>query len=89
MLVMSNSLVRKDTMPDRWLEPQAYKKQHRLLYIIRLQSHTPRTCPECGAELVYEEDCEVYCPKCGLVVMDSIPYVGGEKITYPYGLRLG
>ena len=89
MLVMSNSLVRKDTMPDPWLEPKDYQKEQRLLYIIRLQSHTPSTCPECGAELVYEEDCEVYCPKCGLVVMDSIPYVGGEKITYPYGLRLG
>ena len=86
---MSNSLVRKDTMPDRWLEPQAYKKQHRLLYIIRLQSHTPRTCPECRHDLVFTEDCEVYCPKCGLVCADSIPYVGGEKITYPYGLRLG
>ena len=89
MLVMSNSLVRKDTMPDPWLEPKDYQKEQRLLYIIRLQSHTSSSCPECGHELTYTEDCEIYCNHCGLVVADSIEYVAGIKINYPFGLRLG
>ena len=75
-------------MPDKWLEPGNYNKAHRLLYIIRLQSHTPGTCPECGHELIHDEDCELYCSHCGLVCADSIEYVAGIRIYYPFGIRL-
>ena len=85
---MPNSLVRKD-MPDRWLEPYNYRKKQRLLEILKLQYHMPNSCPECGHDLVFTENCEVYCSHCGLVVMDSIPYVAGNRIEYPFGLRLG
>ena len=85
--VISNILIRKDkSMPDPWLEP---KRKQRLLYIIRLQAHTPSSCPECGHELTYTEDTEIYCNHCGLVCADSIEYVAGIKINYPFGLRLG
>ena len=62
----------------------------RLRYIKQMQYHIPDTCPECGNHsLHYEEDGETYCTKCGLVVMDSYPYVAGFPVKYPYGLKLG
>ena len=79
----------KDTMPDPWLEPKEYQKEQRLLYIIRLKSHAPSTCPECGHDLIYEEDVEIYCNHCGLVCASTIEYVAGIRIKYPFGLRLG
>ena len=80
----------KDTMmPDKWLEPDNYQRKQRLYYILSLQHHQPKTCPECGHDLVYEEDGEIYCNHCGLVCADSIEYVAGRKIVYPFGLRLG
>ena len=86
--VMPNSIIRKD-MPDKWLEPYNYKQKQRLLEILKMQYHMPSSCPECEHELVYGEDCEVYCSHCGLVVCDSYSYVAGIKINYPFGLRLG
>jgi predicted amidophosphoribosyltransferase len=61
----------------KWTNP-------RLCYIMKLQSHTPRACPECHGDLVYLED-ETYCEECGLVVSATIEYVAGIRIHLPYG----
>lgn len=46
-------------------------------------------CPECGDELDHDEDYdEDYCPHCGLVVSGPYPYTAGERLDYPYGLRI-
>ena len=81
--------ISKDNMPDRWLYKNEYQIAKRLIFIKSIQAHTPSTCPECHADLEYEEDGEVYCPDCGLVVCDNYPYTAGILLVYPYGLRLG
>lgn len=86
---MTNSIVRgKEDMPDRWLEPREWKICMRLLYIKSIQSHTPNYCPECGEPLTVDDE-QVYCPKCGLVCLDSTEYTAGLKYNLPYGLKLG
>ena len=46
-------------------------------------------CPECEGRIKTDEDSgEEYCPECGLIVSGPYPYVAGEKISYPYGLRI-
>ena len=86
--VISNSIIRKDMPDDKWLNPIPHKQKMRLLEIRSLLAHTPTTCPECNHELEHD-DCEIYCPECGLVVCDSYPYVAGIHIDYVYGLKLG
>lgn len=84
---MTNSII-EDDMPDRWLEPEAYKTLIRLNYIKSIQSHIPNKCKECNSELAISED-EVYCPKCGLIHQASTDYHAGIHFHLPYGLRLG
>ena len=86
--VDGNFIVRKDMDKDKsWLCPEEAKREARLNYIKSIQAHTPNYCPECGNQLIHEED-EVYCRDCGLVVMASISYVAGQPITLPYGLLI-
>lgn len=75
-------------MQKSWLNPRDRKKENRLIYIKRLQAHTPTTCPECGNELTIDNE-QIYCQCCGLVTQDSIQYQAGFHFKYPHGLRLG
>ena len=48
-------------------------------------------CPECQSQET-RRDCYnslVYCLHCGLVLTASHEYVGGNKISLPYGFRNG
>ena len=47
-----------------------------------------RKCPECGSKENININSECVCAKCGLVLAGPNPYVGSEKIIYPYGLDL-
>lgn len=78
---MTNSIVRENPMDDEWLNPRLY-------YLKKIIHHQPNYCPECDTTLETDE-CTVYCPKCGLVVADSYPYVAGFPVNYVYGLKLG
>ncbi len=81
LLTKSQYIIRADEMSQKWTNPRLY-------FIKSIQAHTPNTCPECEHDLVIEDE-QVYCPHCGLVTQDSIPYVAGFHIVYPHGLRLG
>jgi uncharacterized Zn finger protein (UPF0148 family) len=81
LLTKSHYIVSKDNMPDKWTNV-------RLLYIKKLQAHTPTHCPECDCELTIDDE-QIYCPECGLVTQDSTEYVASIKYHLPHGLRLG
>lgn len=87
VLVMSNSIL-EDEMPDKWLEPENYKKNLRLNYIKSFQAHIPSKCPECETPLTVDDE-EIYCPCCGLITQTSISFIAGVKYHLPHGLRLG
>jgi predicted RNA-binding Zn-ribbon protein involved in translation (DUF1610 family) len=54
-----------------------------------VQAEQLNLCPECGDDIVTDEDSgEDYCPGCGLVVSGPYLYVAGERIDYPYGLKV-
>ena len=75
-----------DEEPDKWLEPEDYKKHMRLVYINSFRKPVYYTCPECDGELEesLDED-ETLCKQCGLVTSASIEYVAGIKIILPHG----
>ena len=80
VLVMSNSVVRKDKMnTDKWK-----RKDPRITYLNTFIKPLPDTCPECEGDLESGE-AESYCEKCGLGVTASIEYVSGKYIILPYG----
>ena len=72
---------------DKWLYPEEAEKDERLRYIRKMQSSIPAQCPECGSELITDED-HIYCSRCGLITMASISYVAGQRIDLPYGILL-
>ena len=73
---------------DRWLEPEDYRKHLRLIYIKSFNKPLKSTCPECDGQLESSDDeDEILCTKCGLVVSASIEYAAGVKIILPYGRR--
>ena len=80
---MSNILVRKDKFGGTHV---IFDK--RLIEIKRMMAHTPTTCPECGQDLIVDDE-QIYCPKCGLITQDSTCYHAGQKFTLPHGIRLG
>ena len=73
--------------PDRWLEPEKYKKAVRLAYIKRMKSHIPNRCPNCKTPLTVEGE-QIVCLKCGLVTQDSYDYDAGMKYRLPHGIKL-
>jgi len=78
---MTNSII-EDAMP------RDYRKEQRIHYILRLHSHIPDTCPDCGEHLTVDDE-TIYCPNCGLVTQTSSNYTAGFKYHLPHGLRLG
>ena len=81
VLVMSNSLIRKDKMNnDKWK-----RKDPRIVYLNTFIKPLPTYCPECNSDKLVDGEAESYCEKCGLVVTASIEYVAGEHIILPYG----
>ena len=82
VLVMSNSLIRKDKMipEDKWK-----KQDPRITYLNSFIKPLPTYCPECNSEKLVDGEAESYCEKCGLVVTASIEYVSGCHIILPYG----
>ena len=86
--VMSNSIIEDDDkLPDKWLEPEDYKKVMRLNYIKSIQSHIRNYCPECHHKLIVDDE-QIYCPLCGLITQDSTCYIAGVKYYLPHGLKL-
>ena len=61
----------------KWLNP-------RLCYLKTFITKSPSKCPECETSLEHTLS-EVYCPRCGLVTSTTIEYVGGVRISLPYG----
>lgn len=60
----------------------------RLKYIKTCINTQPlNICPECGGkgEYLTEDNDEITCTHCGLVLAGSIEYVAGVKVDYPYG----
>lgn len=60
----------------------------RLKYIKTCINTQPlNICPECGGkgEYLTEDNDEITCTRCGLVLAGSIEYVAGVKVDYPYG----
>ena len=82
VLVMSNSVVRKDKMnnTDKWK-----KRDPRITYLNTFIKPLPTYCPECNSDKLVDGEAERYCSKCGLVVTASIEYVGLKHIILPYG----
>lgn len=83
----------KSKKTPREMNNQTYihRFRPREYYINTFINHQPLdTCPECGSEIKYssEDEDETYCTKCGLVTSGSYPYVAGQKIDFPYGIRL-
>ena len=72
---------------DKWLYPEEAETDERLRFIRKMQSSIPTQCPECGSELIADED-HIYCSRCGLITMASISYVAGQRIDLPYGILL-
>ena len=83
MPVNTYSIVRKDMSGGTHV---IFDK--RLLYIQKLQAHTPSVCPECTTELIVDDE-QIYCPKCGLITQDSYDYHAGQHFHLPHGIRLG
>lgn len=40
-----------------------------------------RPCPSCGGRHYVEDDVDIYCVDCGLVMWTNYSYVGGCKIV--------
>lgn len=80
--------MREDMNPpkklDKWLQPEEYRKQQRLLYLKTFMKPIPEYCPECGDSLIHDET-ETYCQHCGLLTSSNIEYVAGIHIIFDYG----
>ncbi len=79
----------KEIMDElKWDDPYLYLQIERIHYVKQLKDTTPNfICPECGDEIIQDEDGEEYCNACGLVTRTHYNYVAGIKIELPYGLK--
>ncbi len=72
----------------KWEDPYLYSIIERLHYINQLKNKdNTHICPECKGNITSDEDGEEFCTSCGLVTRTFYPYVAGQKITLPYGLK--
>lgn len=68
--------------------PYLFQRVRRLDFINQFRNHDKvYQCPECGGNIIKDESGEEYCETCGLVTRTHIPYVAGEMISLPFGLK--
>ena len=72
----------------RWENPELYNRIQRLHKKWLITNHEPiYKCPECNQNIITDEWGEEYCNNCGLVTRTHYPYVAGQKIHLPFGIK--
>lgn len=69
-------------------DPYLYQHVMRLDFINKMSNHENiHQCPECRSNIITDEFGEEYCETCGLITRTHIPYVAGQRINLPFGLK--